>query len=77
VRATNVAQGRDNLFLKIMRNDLALCSFEYASLWGKQQMVVVCSYHIEKDASFFNIESFSASIFNVEYLELTTSLEQK
>jgi hypothetical protein len=51
----NVAQGCDKLLFKIMRDDIALCSFEYASLWGKQEMVVVCSYHIEKDASFFDI----------------------
>jgi hypothetical protein len=57
-----------------MRDDLALCSFEYASLRGKQEIVFVSSYHIEKGAAFFYIESLNASVCNIKYLKLATSL---
>lgn len=79
VSSSYVTQGWGMIVLKVMINDFVLCGFEYASLRGKQEMVVICSYHIEKGTAFFDIES--ASFFflfcNIKYLELTSSLEQE
>lgn len=69
-----MTKGCDKLVFKVMGDCLLICSFEYAPLRCKQEMIVVCSYHIEEGASFLEIESLNAFVGNIIYLQLTTSL---